>query len=458
MFTRLLLFLGVSACGAAQVVAQLPSQATLNDTPAATAPVASETPPPSVSPPARSALPATQLPGNTGLPTAPAPVGSVPAAAPMPTPMPTPIPTGVATPAAIPNTTDLSPAAISPNPVQLTQAAAGSGPTRPVSIPSGQGQVLQEYDISDYTSRVKSTVKPEQALVDWILRETGTDVWFSEPFGFLNASKSTLRVYHTKEMQQVVKGIVDRFISSRPEAYVLGLRMVTVGSPNWRVTALPLMQPVTVQSPGVEAWLVSKEHAALILANLQRRGDFADKSSQDVVVENGQSQTVSRTWPREYMRTLQPGANGAAGYSLVRGQIDEGYSLQLSPLFSVNERSVDAVIKCNVDQVEKLVPITIDVPGTQQRVQIQVPQLVSWRLHERFRWPTDQVLLLSCGVVATPGPAQDSGPLGINNLLNPQGRADALVFIECKGRSSQSVLESQPRTALGGEVNSRGRY
>jgi len=67
-------------------------------------------------------------------------------------------------------------------------------------------------------------------------------------------------------------------------------------------------------------------------------------------------------------------------------------------------------------------------------------------------------LLLSCGVVATPGPAQNSGPLGINNLINPRGRADALVFIECKGRSSQSVLESQPRTAFGGEVNSRGRY
>ena len=40
--------------------------------------------------------------------------------------------------------------------------------------------------------------------------------------------------------------------------------------------------------------------------------------------------------------------------------------------------------------------------GGLQRVEIQVPQIVSWRLHERFRWPTNQVLLLSCGVVATP--------------------------------------------------------
>ena len=452
MLARRLLFLGIWLASGLQVLAQLPSQGTLTDAPGAAAPAASAVPPPSVSPSAGAALPASQPANGTGLPAAPPSVGGVP--------MPTPMPAVGATPAVISNPTDLSPATVAPNPAQLTRTVAGGGPRQSVSLPGGQGQVLQEYDISDYTARVKSTVKPEQALVDWILRETGTDVWFSEPFGFLSASKSTLRVYHTKEMQQVVKGIVDRFISSRPEAYVLGLRMVTIGSPNWRVTALPLMQPVTVQSPGVEAWLVSKEHAALLLANLQRRGDFADKSSQDIVVENGQSQTISRTWPRDYLRTLQPNTNGTAGYSLVRGQINEGYSLQLSPLFSVNERSVDAVIKCNVDQVERLVPIAVDVPGAAalQRVQIQVPQLVSWRLHERFRWPTDQVLLLSCGVVATPGPAQNSGPLGINNLINPRGRADALVFIECKGRSSQSVLESQPRTAFGGEVNSRGRY
>lgn len=34
--------------------------------------------------------------------------------------------------------------------------------------------------------------------------------------------------------------------------------------------------------------------------------------------------------------------------------------------------------------------------------QINVPQVASWRLHERFRWPADEVLLLSCGVVAAP--------------------------------------------------------
>ena len=39
-----------------------------------------------------------------------------------------------------------------------------------------------------------------------------------------------------------------------------------------------------------------------------------------------------------------------------------------------------------------------------QHATIQVPQLTMVQLHERFRWPTDHVLLLSMGVVATPGP------------------------------------------------------
>ena len=70
------------------------------------------------------------------------------------------------------------------------------------------------------------------------------------------------------------------------------------------------------------------------------------------------------------------------------------------------------------ETIEKLVPVTIDVPSAstgRQSVDVQVPQLVSWRLHERFRWPTDQVLLLSCGVIATPPSDKPATPFGLPN-------------------------------------------
>jgi hypothetical protein len=120
--------------------------------------------------------------------------------------------------------------------------------------------------------------------------------------------------------------------------------------------------------------------------------------------------------------------------------VDEGYSLTISPLLSLDGKSVEAAIECQVDQIEKLVPVTIDVPiGKQsQRVQVQVPQMVSWRLSERFRWPADQVLLLSCGVVANPagaigGPlAELLGPIGV-----PTSRADALLLVEHRGTAGE---------------------
>src|SRR5204863_4588798 len=156
-------------------------------------------------------------------------------------------------------------------------------------LPNESGQVWREYDISAYTLRVRDVVKPEQAITDWILRETGTEVWFSEPLGILNASSTTLRVYHTPNMHQRVQAIVERFVGGDAEAHALGVRLMTVGSPNWRVRALSLLKPVDVKSPGVEAWLLSRENAAAIFDQLKGRADFREHSAPRVDIANGQS-------------------------------------------------------------------------------------------------------------------------------------------------------------------------
>lgn len=154
---------------------------------------------------------------------------------------------------------------LEPSHVALTKVTDGSG-----VLPRDHNQIWREYDIRPYTSRVTTTERPEQAVIDWILRETGTEVWFTEPFGILNSSKNTLRVYHTEEMHSVVREVVDRLVSSQAESQAFGVRLVTVGNPNWRAKALPLMQSVTVQSPGVDAWLLSKENAIILISELQK--------------------------------------------------------------------------------------------------------------------------------------------------------------------------------------------
>ena len=315
-------------------------------------------------------------------------------------------------------------------------------------LPNEHGQVWREYDISPYTLRVRDVSKPEQAIVDWILRETGTEVWFAEPLGILNASNTTLRVYHTPEMQDRVRAIVERFVGGDADAHALGVRLMTVGSPNWRVRALSLLKPVDVKSPGVEAWLLSRENAASLFEQLKARADFREHSAPRIDIANGQSQTLARKDTKSYTRGVQL-RRDFPFYDLIPGKIDEGYSLQISPLMSLDGQTMEAAITCDVDQVEKLLPLAVDVPigGQTQRVQIQVPQVVSWRLSERFRWPTSEVLLLSCGVVATPAP----GATGMLSMLSsPLGlagnRADALLMIEHRPPGA-SGLATTPTTA-----------
>lgn len=356
----------------------------------------------------------------------------------------------------------LSPDGLASGKPPITLVNRGTG-----QLPNDNGQIWREYDISPYTARVTTTERPEQAIVDWILRETGTEVWFAEPLGMLSAGKDKLRVYHTPEMQRLVLDIVDRFVSSQAEPQSLNLRLVTIGSPNWRTMALSLLQPVDVKSAGVDAWLLSKENAAVLLGQLRKRTDFREHNSPNLLIQNGQSSTVARTTPRSYIRSVRIRRDVWPGHELEMGQIDEGFSLQISPLVSLDGNTIDAVIKCQIDQIEKLVPVPVDVPslaGGMQRVEIQVPQVVSWRLHERFRWPANQALLLTCGVVASPT-GERSNPLGIPlppipALTSAPGRADAILFIESKGRASQTLLEAQrpPREAAPSAPNYHGRY
>lgn len=326
-------------------------------------------------------------------------------------------------------------------------------------LPNEHGQLWREYDISPYTLRVTATSRPEQAIVDWILRETGYEAWHSEPVALLSANQRTLRVYHTPEMHAVVAELVDRFISTEAETHAFGVRVITVDNPNWRAKAQPIMRSVPVQTPGTQAWLLAKEDAGLLVAELRKRTDFREHSSPHLLVNNGQSAVVSSRRPRPYLRDILLRPDSWPGYESEIAQIDEGFSLELSPLLSLDGSSVDAVLKCNIDQVEKIVPVILEVPsvvGNRQRAKIEVPQITQSRLHEQFRWPTDQVLLISLGIVASPVPG-DQGTQILPIPLTGPPRADLLVFIESKGKTGQAPTVSRTG-AREGRSSYRDRY
>ncbi len=368
----------------------------------------------------------------------------------------------------------LPPGATPPS-LQQSPATPPAGAARPSGngqvtgggeLPRGAGQEHRVYDLSPYTRYLTQHDRPEQAVIDWILRETGTDVWFTEPFGFMSATRHQLSVYHTPEVHQVVASIVDRFVAGDIQPQVLHLRLMTVGNPNWRARAHMLMTHVPVDSAGVQAWLLSKENAAIVLNLLRQRTDAREVQGVDLPIFNGQTEKLSQTRGRNYVRNVRESPHGWPPYEPETGEVQEGYRLSLSPLLTTDNGIIDVMIKAEIDQVDKFNPVELELPLRNQqmhRTRIDVPQVVSWRLHERFRWESDKVLLLSCGVVASPERKGGSSIMNLDFVTgNTSGRADALMFVEFRGRASENLstnpIAPRTATAIPFDAPHRGRY
>jgi hypothetical protein len=350
------------------------------------------------------------------------------------------------------------------DPAGRSDAVAPPAGVAATTLPSDAGQVWRDYDISGYTARVTSTSRPEQAIIDWILRDTGYEIWHSEPVCLLSAGPRTLHVYHTPEMQKRVAELVERFTSSEAAAYTFSTRVVTLDSPVWRTTAARLLRPVPVQTGGVHAWVLPKEDAAILVGELRRRADYRELCSPYQIINNGQATVISSMRGRPYVRDVAANPNTAAGFEPSPGQVDEGFAIDFSPLLSLDRRTIDATIKCDINQVEAVHPVIIEVPtatSPRQRTKIEVPQVSQYRFHERFRWPVDRVLVVGMGMLPLPLPVDGATlvpgvplPLG-----NSPARGDLLVMVECHGPllPANAAGASAPGS-LREARNYRGRY
>lgn len=319
----------------------------------------------------------------------------------------------------------------------ITKVTSGTG-----SLPNKDGQVWREYDISPYTARVTSTNRPEQALVDWILRETGYEAWHSNVVSVLSADARVLRVYHTPEVQAMVADVVDRFVNSQGASQIVNVAVVSVDGPSWRTRAQSALQPVPVQTQGISAWLIARENASLLIAELRKRSDFREHSRPQLYIASGQSSVVSLVRPRPYTADIVMKPDAWPGYEAKAAQFDEGFSIEISPLASLDGRSLDAVVKVNIDQLERLQALAVEVPSAvapRQRTEISVPQVSQFRLHDRFRWPVDAVLVVSLGVVPLPSAADAATVGGFRMpamLSGGPARGEMLVFIDSRSAAA----------------------
>ena len=303
------------------------------------------------------------------------------------------------------------------------------------SLTDNANQIWRTYDISGYTSAVKSVPHPEKNILDWILRETGTDVWFGQPTAVLSVGRQSIKCYHTPAIPAKVSEIVERFLRTRNQDEVFGLQLLTLGNPNWRAKALPLLTRFETKTQGVEGWLTTKENAAQLFTELRKRSDFGQTLSPTLVTESGQPKKIKLTQPIDYFRSILIDSSQFPPFRVETARVEEGLVVQFSSLRSGNGKMMDAEIFCNLKQVEQFRRVNIDIPtvnGTPQQHPISVPQLSSWRLKERFLWPVDRVLSLSMGVVASPD--RKSTSVNIQSVFDGKSRrAEVLFFVDCKG-------------------------
>lgn len=291
-------------------------------------------------------------------------------------------------------------------------------------LPADDGQVWKTYDISPFVEQAGAG--SQRHVVDWVLQETGSPQWHGDTVASLSANASALRCFHTPEMQVRVEEIVERFVADAATPHRFSVRVLGVGSPAWRNDMRPMLRPIPAATPGVQAWILSREEAAMLVARLRSRGDCEELPTGAVLAANGIPAVLTGGRKRAYVQDF---AVVGPGWQPVAGSCDEGMAIDVQPLMARDGTAVEAVIRCRIDQIERMAQVGTTPPAADgRRVPIEVPQMSAVRIGERFRWPANSTLVIGLGLVPWPVPGQNKA--GSPALFSDAKRTDVVVVVE----------------------------
>lgn len=298
-----------------------------------------------------------------------------------------------------------------------------------VNISSAHGQIWKQYDISRYTSRFPNMSRPESAVTDWILMETGFEVWHSEIPAMLNVTHDAVNVYHTPEIQVRVESVIQRFVNVEPMVHQFRVYVLTVNAPYWRQKLGNMLTPIPSYSMGSQAWTVAPEEMKELIQILEKTPGFVNHLSDVKLIPNGQRFSANLVRTRRYTRNvfIQPEAGGSPSPEEVL--MDDGFSFELMPLVTVDGTMVDAQVKLQVNHLDRFLPLNVVPPGGMSRTaeRVEVPLVGQFRFRERYQWNTEKALLISPGL--TP-PLTSTGADASLSLLNSTQRVETLILIE----------------------------
>ena len=304
----------------------------------------------------------------------------------------------------------------------------------PPGFPAESGQQWRQFDISRYTGLDHSQGNPQNAIVEWVFRRTGTAPWHGDKVAVLSASRSKIRAYNNSKTLEQTGEVVDRFTNAVSDFLSVRVRFVAAVDTRWRYAAYSRLEPVGSGPQGQQIWTLKVEDSAFVLAQMQIYQGFRLLTDQKVEMVNGQTLTIKTSEPRGYTGSMARESAVGLGYQPKAEQLEEGATLRLSPLLTFDGDALDAAIDLTANTVKSFHRTKVIAPREigPSEITIDVPEVTESRLNQTVKgWPLGQTLLISAGI--QPGILQSKG--GFMNLrlpgTTPSG-TELLIFLDAE--------------------------
>jgi hypothetical protein len=316
----------------------------------------------------------------------------------------------------------------------------------PADFPDEPGHVWRTWDISHYTGLPHSAEEsqPQNSIVEWILRRTGSAKWHGEKLAALSASRTQIRAYHDPKTLKVVDEVVTRFTKQPgPDVLRVHVRFVAAADPRWRYLVFNRLTPIMSGPQGQQVWAIKVEDAAMVRSQMAIYQGFKLLGDQEIKMVNGQTLQVKTLEDVGYISGAVRDAAGGFGLQPGVSQLKEGVILRLSPLLNYEGDQVDVAMELTANTVKGLHRTKIlarrDIGSPD--LTIDVPEVVETRLNQTVQgWEIGKSLLISAGI--HPGILQSK--TGFLNLRIPgtvPTNTELLVFLDIE------LVNTTPRTA-----------
>lgn len=331
---------------------------------------------------------------------------------------------------------------------RFEEPGAGGRFTPPPEI-NQRGHKWGIYPIDTYTSLPHSpdTTRPEQSIVDWVLRYTGSNTWHGQDITVLSANRDELRVFHNPEMLSKVAKVVERFVDAYFDVLTMRVRIVAAVDPRWRYSIFSQLDPKELGPHGQQAWTTDLSTAEMILAQMGINQSATKLLEERRVIVNGQTLYIKTSAEKTFVSGLDRASAAELGFEPRVAKLDEGVELRLSPLLNFDGNAIDLAIDLKATTVRKLHTTRVVAPRRigPAEMQVEVPEVSETRFNQTIgEWPLDKVLILSAGI--HPGILQSKN--GLFNMRIPgtvPTATELLVFLDVSTRLDSTSRERTRR-------------